>query len=60
VLERVVSPPSDYSAVYLRVAAGTTYLGSNARAQRELGYAPRPLEQGLPELLEYELAQLAT
>jgi nucleoside-diphosphate-sugar epimerase len=31
----------------MRVAGGTTYYGDNAKAKRELGYAPRPLEQGL-------------
>jgi nucleoside-diphosphate-sugar epimerase len=33
-------------------------LGSNEKAQRELGYAPRTLEQGLPETLEYEMQHL--
>jgi nucleoside-diphosphate-sugar epimerase len=58
VVERVVPLPENYSAEYLRVAAGATYLGSNAKARRELGFAPRPLEQGLRETLAYEQAQL--
>jgi nucleoside-diphosphate-sugar epimerase len=59
VVERFVTVPDTYSAEYLRVAAGATYLGSNAKARRELGFNPRPIEQGLRETLEYELAQLA-
>ncbi len=50
--------PADQTAEYLRVAAGVTYLGSNARAQRELGYAPRPLRQGFEEVLPEELRRL--
>lgn len=57
-LERVVPVPDNYSSEYLRVAAGATYLGSNAKAKRELGFDPRPLEVGLRETLEYELARM--
>ena len=42
----------------LRVAAGVTYLGSNAKARRELGFAPRPLEEGLRETLQHEMRLL--
>jgi nucleoside-diphosphate-sugar epimerase len=42
----------------LRVAAGVTYLGSNARARRDLGFDPRPLEDGLRQTLEHEMAGL--
>lgn len=49
-------------AEVLRVAAGVTYLGDNAKAREELGYAPRSLEEGLgayiPDLVE-ELAESA-
>src|SRR6266542_219578 len=58
VVEKVVPVPDTMSAEYLRVSAGATYLGSNAKARRELGYNPRPLEDGLRETLEYELARL--
>jgi len=34
-------------AEYLRVNAGPTYIGDNAKARRELGYNPRPLKEGL-------------
>lgn len=58
VVERVVPVPDDYSAEYLRVNAGTTYLGDNAKARRELGYDPRPLRDGLAETLQHELRLL--
>ena len=41
-----------------RVAAGVTYLGTSEKAQRDLGFAARPLEEGLRETLEYELGRL--
>jgi nucleoside-diphosphate-sugar epimerase len=55
VVERIVPVPADYSAEYLRVNAGTTYIGDNAKARRVLGYAPRPLTDGLRETLEHEM-----
>ena len=55
---RVVPLPETYSGENLRVAAGTTYLGSNARARRELGFTARPLEDGLRETLAWEMRQL--
>ena len=58
VLGRWLPLPENYSGEYLRVAAGATYLGTNAKAQRELGYSPRPLEEGLRETLQYEMARL--
>ncbi|WP_456445317.1 NAD-dependent epimerase/dehydratase family protein [Oceanithermus sp.] len=42
-------PPS-YTSEGLRVAA-TSYTAANAKARSELGYAPRPLEAGLPPTL---------
>jgi hypothetical protein len=44
VAEKVVPVPDKYSAEFLRVSAGITYIGSNAKARRELGYNPRSLE----------------
>jgi nucleoside-diphosphate-sugar epimerase len=58
VAERLVTLPEMYSAEYLRVAAGTTYLGNNAKARSELGYAPRLLRDGLKETIEHELRLL--
>lgn len=54
VVERFAPLPEDYSAEYLRVNAGVTYIGSNAKARRELGWVLRPLEEGLRETLEAE------
>ncbi len=42
----------------LRVGAGVTYLGSNAKAKREFGLRHRPLEEGLGETLREEMAAL--
>jgi len=39
----------------LRVGAGVTYLGSNAKATRELGLRHRPFEEGLRETLSVEM-----
>src|SRR5262249_23151234 len=58
VVVRVVPVPAEYSAEYLRVNAGVTYLGNNAKARRELGYDPRPLRDGLAETLQHELELL--
>jgi nucleoside-diphosphate-sugar epimerase len=58
VVGKVVPLPPKYSAEYLRTSAGTTYVGSNARARKELGFVPRPIEEGLRETLKYEMEQL--
>ena len=58
VVERVVPVPADYSAEYLRISAGVTYIGNNAKAKRELGYEPRSLEDGLKETLLHEMQLL--
>jgi nucleoside-diphosphate-sugar epimerase len=58
VIEKVAPVPEDYSAEYLRVSAGTTYIGNNAKARRELGYNPRPLREGLTETLQHEMRML--
>jgi nucleoside-diphosphate-sugar epimerase len=50
--------PEMYRSESLRVQAGVTYLGSSAKANKELGYQPRTLEQGLKETLEYEANKL--
>ncbi len=58
VVEKVIPVPESYSAEYLRISAGVTYIGSNAKARRELGYDPRPLVEGLTETLHHEMHQL--
>lgn len=50
-IDRVIRVPANYQPEVLRASAGVTYLGDNAKARRELGYAPRPLADGLRELL---------
>lgn len=57
-VESVVPLPPWASAEMLRVAAGVTYLGSADKARRELGFAPRPLEEGLRHTLEHEMRVL--
>ena len=57
-LGRVLPLPAEYSAEGLRVIAGPTYLGSNAKARRELGYDPRPLEVGWAETVRHEMATM--
>jgi nucleoside-diphosphate-sugar epimerase len=51
-VERVAPLPEAYTRDGLRASAGVTYLGDNAKARRELGYAPRTIEVGLRETLE--------
>jgi len=58
VLEAIVPVPEDYTAEGLRTIAGVTYLGDNAKARREFGYAPRPLREGLAETLQHEMRLL--
>jgi len=57
-IEWLIPLPEMYSSEALRVQAGVTYLGDNAKAKRELGYNPRPLREGLKETLSYELEKL--
>ncbi len=64
-LSRLVAPfesflrlPPEYTAESLRLLAGVTYLGDNAKAKRELGIHHRPFEEGLAETLRAERARL--
>jgi nucleoside-diphosphate-sugar epimerase len=59
VIEKVVPVPENFASETLRVSAGATYLGSNEKAKKELGFAPRPLAEGLRETLAYEIETLA-
>lgn len=52
---KAVPLPDMYNSETIRVSAGVTYLGSNARATRELGFRARPLDEGLRETLAYEM-----
>jgi nucleoside-diphosphate-sugar epimerase len=55
VVEKVVPLPEGYSYEGLRVTAGVTYIGDNRKARRELGYNPRPLEEGMRETIVHEM-----
>ena len=58
-LERVMPLPEALTPEALRVIGGGTYLGSNEKARRELGYRPRPLEEGLRDTLLHEMRLLS-
>lgn len=47
-----------YPSETLRLMAGTTWLGSSAKAERELGFTSRPLDEGWRHTIEHELRQL--
>lgn len=57
-LGRAIRLPETYAEESLRVNAGTTYLGSDAKARRELGFTTRPVHEGLRETLCFEMQQL--
>jgi nucleoside-diphosphate-sugar epimerase len=57
-VEQLVPLPPSYTSEGLRVVAGVTYIGSNARARSELGWRPRPLREGLMETLRHEILLL--
>jgi dihydroflavonol-4-reductase len=58
-LAALVRVPQMYHPETLRIAAGTTYWASDAKARREIGWNPRPLRDGLTETLRAEQAALA-
>lgn len=58
IVEKVIDVPTAYTSEALRVTAGTTYLGDNSKAKRELGYNPHPLREGLREVLDDEVRRL--
>jgi nucleoside-diphosphate-sugar epimerase len=55
---RLITLPPAMTPEALRVIAGTTYLGSNQKAVRELGFTARSLDEGMGQALEYELRRL--
>jgi nucleoside-diphosphate-sugar epimerase len=57
-VERSRDVPERYAAEALRVAAGVTYLGNGKKAARALGWAARPLDEGLRETLREEMRLL--
>jgi nucleoside-diphosphate-sugar epimerase len=58
VIEKVVPVPETFASETLRVSAGATYIGSSAKAERELGFVARPLAEGLKETLASEMKAL--
>lgn len=58
VIEPFVTLPPSYTAEYLRVSAGATYIGKNDKARRLLGFTPRTLSEGLRETITLEMQAL--
>jgi nucleoside-diphosphate-sugar epimerase len=58
VLGRFGTLPPAFTPEALRVLAGTTYFGANHKAVQELGFSPRPLDEGMAQTLEHELRLL--
>jgi dihydroflavonol-4-reductase len=56
-LERYISVPLLLSSEVLGLM-GRTWWVSSGKAQRELGYTPRPIEEGMAETVIWEAAQL--
>jgi nucleoside-diphosphate-sugar epimerase len=57
-IEWLAPVPPAYTSEGLRVICGVTYVGTNARAQRELDWHPRSLRDGLTETLRHEMVEL--
>jgi nucleoside-diphosphate-sugar epimerase len=57
-VQRAVDLPPVLTPEALRVSAGVTYLGSNEKAVRDLGFTARPLREGMDQTLEYEVREL--
>jgi hypothetical protein len=47
--------PDSYTSEGLRVIAGTTYLGDNSKAKRELEYDPCSVSEGWTETIRHEM-----
>jgi nucleoside-diphosphate-sugar epimerase len=58
VVEKVAPIPPPMRSESMRVSAGTTYIASAAKAERELGFEVRPVEEALRETLEHEMGLL--
>lgn len=59
VLGAVVPLPEPFAAETMLYTARTTNLGTSAKAERDLGFSTRPLEDGLRETLTYEMHRMA-
>jgi nucleoside-diphosphate-sugar epimerase len=58
IVERFARLPPALTPEALRVIAGTTYLGSNEKAVRDIGFRARPIEEGMAQTIEHELRLL--
>ena len=58
IVERLGRLPPALTPEALRVIAGTTYLGSNEKAVRDIGFRARPIEEGMAQTIEHELRLL--
>lgn len=56
--ESFVELPTMLASETLRSIAATTYIGSSAKAERDLGFTSRPVEEGLRETVRAEAAAL--
>jgi nucleoside-diphosphate-sugar epimerase len=50
--------PETFRSETLRVGAGATYLGSSAKAERELGFKARPFAEGWPDAVRDKMRRL--
>lgn len=50
--------PTPYPSEGLRLLTGTSWIASSAKAERELGFTARSLEEGLTPTIEYELRRM--
>jgi nucleoside-diphosphate-sugar epimerase len=57
-IEDYLPLPEAFRSESVRISAGATYLGRSDKARRELGFAPRSLEQGFRDWLPLELELL--
>ena len=57
-MHKAIDLPPALTPEALRVIAGTSYLGSNEKAMRELGFTARSLAEGMDQTLEHELRAL--
>lgn len=57
-MQKFIPIEGSYSAEGLRVIAGTTYWGSNQKAQKELGFSPRSIKEGFQQTLEYMMNEM--
>jgi nucleoside-diphosphate-sugar epimerase len=57
-VETALPLPAALSSETLAILAGTTYLGASDKARRELGFATRPLHEGLRHVIEHEMRLL--